>query len=293
VNAGRRVLDFSDVDSAKWQTYADRAVWPLNCIYRSEARRVRQLEQRCAEQQDICIVVNDREQRKLLTHCDSACVEVLPVALAADEYPSDGPRPSAPRNPVVGFTGSMFYPPNIRAALWFGRHVWPIIRAKRPDAQWLVVGSRPASAVRRLAKLPGVSVTGSVADMRPLLARMRVFVNPVDGDIGVQTKLLVAMAAGVPAVVTPDAAAGIDYDGPPPFEIAASPTQFANAVLRLLVDDARAMELARRGREVIETRYDEATHYRRLETWLAGATDERASAESPARAARDLAGAAR
>ena len=194
---------------------------------------------------------------------------MLPTTIDLDEYPPS-PLPGAGPAPVVGMVGSMFYPPNVRAVNWFGRYVWPLVRAQVPRARWLIVGSRPVRSVRRWGRCPDVTVTGYVADVRPYLASMRVFVDAVDGDIGVQSKVIVALAAGRACVVTPDCAAGLDHGDPPPFLTAVSPAAFAEAVVRLLRDDAQAQALAARARAVAAAHYSTQSQMTRLENWLTG-----------------------
>lgn len=269
--ARRRVLDLCDVDSVKWETYARRSLPPLRWLYRAEARRVARLEGAAARAHAVCLLVNERERRKLLARAPDVRTGVLPTAVDLDDYADPAAMPPLPAEPVVGLIGSMFYPPNVRAVNWFGRHVWPAVREAVPAARWLIVGSRPVRAVRRWGRLPGVTVTGYVRDMRPYLESMRVVVNAVDNDIGVQSKLVVALAAGRPAVVTPQAAAGLVYEDPPPFVVAAAPTAFAAAVVRVLRDEAHARALAARARAVAAAQYSAAEVVRRAEHWLAGA----------------------
>lgn len=266
--AARRVLDLCDVDSAKWRTYARQSIPLLRWGYALEAARVRRLEARAAQAHDLTLVVNARERHKLRRIAPHAETGILPTTVA---LPAVANKPEVPAAPIVGFVGCMTYPPNVRAVTWFAQHVWPRVRAAIPAAQWLIVGGPVAPRVRRLCKLPGVTVTGYVADAHTFLRQMRVFVNPVRGDLGVQSKLLVAMATGRAAVVTPDAAGGIDHSDPPPFLIARTPVQFTDAVVRLLRDDAQVAHLAERAVQTIAAQYTPAPHMRRLEAWLSGA----------------------
>lgn len=266
VDAPRRIVDLGDVDSAKWALYAARNLPPKRWLYLLEAARVAALEAHAVATHDFCLLVNERERHKLLARLPNACTGVLPTVVDLAEY-ADLPA-VPPTEPVIGMIGSMFYPPNVRAAHWFGRWVWPLVQREVPAAQWWIVGSRPTRAVRRWAAEPGVTVTGYVPDVRPYLAATRVLVNAVEGDLGVQSKLVVGMAAGRPAVVTPDAAAGIDCDDPPPFRIARSAPAFADAVVQLLRDDAAARRLAIRARAVAEANYGVAGQARRIAAFL-------------------------
>jgi sugar transferase (PEP-CTERM/EpsH1 system associated) len=268
--ARRRVLDMCDVDSAKWLTYAKRSALPHRAFYRREARQVALLESRTARTYHVTLLANERERQKFAVRNSDVTAGVLPTVVDLAEFKTAAPLP---QDPVVGMIGSMFYPPNVRAVNWFGRYVWPEVKRALPAAQWLIVGRRPARSVRQWSRLPGVTVTGYVPDVRPFLDQTRCIVNAVDNDLGVQSKLVVAMAAGRPAVVTPKAAGGLVYDDPPPFVVVGSPRAFAEAVVRVLRDDAFARGLATRARAVAEAHYGPEQVVRRMEYWL-GVTDD-------------------
>ena len=279
VGALRRALDMNDVDSFKWRSYAGQAMPPLNWLYRLEARRLAAAESAWVRAQDVTLLVNERERRKLGDWVEPSRSAVVRTGVDLSRYRQVGVGPegiSVPAEPVVGTLGSMCYAPNVRAVNWFARRVWPAVKRSRPQARWLVVGNRPRRSVRRWHQPPDVTVTGFVPDVRPYLRRMRVFAVPVTGDIGVQTKLIEAMAAGKAAVVTPDAAAGIDYGNEPPFLLAETPEQYAQCVLRLLSDDRLAGELGARARAVVESNYRVEEQVRLIERWLQpdGAADQ-------------------
>jgi sugar transferase (PEP-CTERM/EpsH1 system associated) len=290
IGAIRRVLDMNDLDSFKWRSYAGQAPPPLSWPYRLEARRLAAAESAWVRAQDVTLLVNERERRKLGDWVEPSRLAVVRTGVDVSRYRQVGVGPegiSVPAEPVVGTLGSMCYAPNVRAVNWFGRRVWPVVKRSRPQARWLVVGNRPRRTVRRWHQPPDVTVTGFVADVRPYLRRMRVFAVPVVGDIGVQTKLIEAMAAGKAAVVTPDAAAGIDYSDQPPFLMAQTPEQYAQCVLRLLSDDQLAAELGARARAVVEANYRVEQQVRSIERWL----QPEAAADQPVAYPRPMAGA--
>jgi glycosyltransferase involved in cell wall biosynthesis len=139
----------------------------------------------------------------------------------------------------------MNYEPNVDAALWLSRHVWPLIRKKRPDARLFLVGANPARAVAALASRDRtIEVTGTVPDVRPYLWTSAVAVAPLVTARGVQNKVLEAIAAGVPAVVTPAVFDGLHREVRSACEVAADPQAFSGRVLELLArsgEDRRAM----------------------------------------------------
>jgi glycosyltransferase involved in cell wall biosynthesis len=129
----------------------------------------------------------------------------------------------------------MNYAPNVDAALWLARSIWPLVRARRPDVCLDIVGASPTAAVRALQDPEsGVRVTGSVPDVKPYLWAASVSVAPLRVARGVQTKVLEASAAGLPCVVTPEVSAGLPASLRPLCPVAASPAEFAEAVIDLL-----------------------------------------------------------
>jgi glycosyltransferase involved in cell wall biosynthesis len=141
---------------------------------------------------------------------------------------------SAEVSNIIIFTGAMDYFPNVDAVTFFVRNIFPLVRSARPNAQFLIVGSRPVSAVRRLGQLEGITVTGTVPDIRPFLAKSKVVVVPMRISQGIQNKILEAMAAGLPVVTTPAAAAGFESIIDMPIAIASDPKDIASLIVKSL-----------------------------------------------------------
>jgi sugar transferase (PEP-CTERM/EpsH1 system associated) len=273
--ACRRVLDLNDVDSDKWSFYAQARSWPLRALYRLEARRVALLEARAVRAHDVCLVVNQREKHKLLTALPGTPCAVVHTGLELADYPEPDAS-SQPAEPVFGFVGSLHYSPNVDAVEWFGERVWPVILRLIPHARWWIVGRRPGRRVQRWSRRPGVMVAADVPDVRPYLSAMRVFVDPVGTELGVQTKLLMALAAGRPAVVRSATAAGLEYEEPAPFLVGDSPEEFAAAAVRLARDDRLWQQLSNRARATAAQFYGAARQVELIERYLAGRTESSA-----------------
>jgi sugar transferase (PEP-CTERM/EpsH1 system associated) len=273
VGGGRKVLDLVDVDSCKWQRYAERRSFPRNLLYESEAHRLAAYEEHLIDAHDVSLLVNEREKAKLAERADLSRIGVLRTCIDIDRYRASAARSAAGRvtqQPIIGTIASMFYPPNVEGVLWFSRHVWPVIRRAVPNARWLIVGNKPVRKIRRLHNPPHVVVTGFVEDIRPTLHSMRVYVCPIHSDLGVQSKLVVAMAAGKACVVTPQAAEGVDFTNDPPFIVAREAHTFAESVLAVLRDDALACKLGVRAHEVAKRHYQIRDQLALLDQFLRG-----------------------
>ena len=292
VPAKRRVLDLVDLDSRKWTESAEEARWPMRWIYRTEGERLAVREREWIGAFDASVLVNDREAALLSE--DSVAQEPLASKLhvietgALPEESTQAQRPGSGngfKNPLseepnVGFLGAMDYAPNIEGVRWFTRSIFPLVRARQPDAAFWIIGRSPTRAVRELHDGCHIHVTGTVPSVDPYLSRLRVNVAPLRLARGVQTKVLVAMAAGIPCVVTPQVAEGIGARSGYQILVASSPDQFARAVRSLLSDREMAVRLGEAGRRFVQRRYDPHASMARLELLLSGY--QPAPAEKPA-----------
>jgi glycosyltransferase involved in cell wall biosynthesis len=111
------------------------------------------------------------------------------------------------------FVGSMDYYPNVEAVISFSSKVWPLIREQVPGARFTIVGANPTNGVRKLAENPGITVTGTVPDVRPYYQDALAAVVPLRTGGGTRLKILEAMASGVPVISTPFGAEGLEVTG--------------------------------------------------------------------------------
>ena len=226
------VLDMVDVDSQKWAALADTTRPPLGWIYRREARCLARFEALAAARARLTLVVNDRERSTLDTIAPGCRVHVMGNGIDVSAF-----QPTTPpsEQPNVVFCGVMNYAPNVEAAIWFVRHVWPLVLEQRPDARFSLVGANPSAAVRRVAEeRPNVTVTGTVADVRPYLWQAALSVAPLWTARGVQNKVLEAAAAGLLSVVTPPVREGLPEEVAPACIVAHDASSYASAVVALL-----------------------------------------------------------
>ena len=233
-----RVVDFVDVDSAKWAAYAATHRGPRGFLYAQEARRLADYERAVAARVSASVFVSGAEAA-LFTAApgvDAARVHAIPNGVDAgyfqpqpklpNPYPTDAPR--------LVFTGAMDYFPNADAVGWFARQALPAIREAVPACEFFIVGARPGEAVRQLDGLPGVHVTGRVPDVRPWLAHATLAVAPLRIARGIQNKVLEALAMGKPVVGTDEAFAGLDGGVQAAGGITAPVAHFAERVIGCL-----------------------------------------------------------
>lgn len=229
------VLDMVDVDSEKWAQLACASTAPVRWIYRREARLLAQFETAATRRAFCTTVVNERERAALVRLAPGARIEV--VENGVDLAALTPTAPPADSHDVI-FCGVMNYRPNVDGALWLAREVWPHIRARYPPARLVLVGSSPTSQIEKLAESPDITVTGSVPDVKPYLWRGAVAVAPLQVARGVQNKVLEAVAAGLPAVITTQVSKGLPAEILPACAVADEPQAFADRVIELLGQSA-------------------------------------------------------
>ena len=252
VPARTRVADLVDVDSAKWSAYAREARWPTSWLYRREARGVRRLEERALEACDAVVLVSRAEAEALGAAGDN----VVAVANGVDTAYFAPPEREPARPTSLVFTGTMDYRPNIDGVCWFVKEVWPGLKAARPEVTLTIVGRDPAPAVVRLAETPGVTVTGSVPDVRPYLAEAAAVVVPLRLARGIQNKVLEAMAMGRAVVASPAALEGLDVAVGTEVLEADRPDAWRDAIGRVLDDEALRRRLGAAARACTKQRFN-------------------------------------
>jgi sugar transferase (PEP-CTERM/EpsH1 system associated) len=156
----------------------------------------------------------------------------------------------------IVFSGKMSYAANRDAALYFCAEIFPVIRRQHPSATLTLAGSGPTADLRALAARPGagIEVTGRVPDLRPFLARAAVSVCPLRLGVGIQNKVLEAMAMGKAMVATPLASRPLQASAPgESLCVADTPLAFATQLLHILQNDDEAARLGVNARRYVET----------------------------------------
>lgn len=249
---GRVVMDFVDVDSAKFAAYADAASGPMRWLLRREARLLLTHDIKVARDAAASLFVSANEAALFGNLAVADRVHAIENGIDTGRYDPAETKVMETAHPLIVFTGQMDYRPNIEAVTGFARDVFPVIRAANADAQFAIVGRNPAAEVRALGEPPGMIVTGEVPDVRPWIASADVVVAPLGIARGIQNKVLEAMAMARPVVASPQAAEGIDHDGT--IRVADSRQQ-ARAILDLLADRAGAAALGQAARARAIARY--------------------------------------
>jgi sugar transferase (PEP-CTERM/EpsH1 system associated) len=254
----RMLVDFVDVDSAKWTEYADRHPWPLSWLYRREGLALLAYERRVALESERAFFVTDKEVGlfgRLAPEC-STQLQASGNGVDTDFFTPhpDRPNPFAPGELPLVFTGAMDYWPNVDAVCWFAQAMLPAIRERWPGTRLWIVGRSPTRQVLALES-DAVKVTGFVDDVRPWLQHAAAVVAPLRLARGIQNKILEAMAMARPVVAAEQCVGPIDAV-PGVHLIAASTEQaYVDGVTQLLGSPPLATSIGRAARARVVAQY--------------------------------------
>ena len=257
-----KIIDYGDMDSQKWREYAQHRAFPLSAGYWLEAVKLERRERLIAGHFDLCTCTTRAELESLRALGVTKPSDWFPNGVDAQFFAPDG----APYEPdLVAFVGRMDYYPNQQGVIGFCRDVLPQLRAKRPGVRFAIVGADPPAHIRALGELPGVTVTGSVPDVRPHVRRAALTVAPLAIARGTQNKILESMAMGVPVVCSPEASGGVDAVAGEHLRVASKPAEWVAAIEEILGSAALRQKLAIAGRERVLSHHSWAASMRRLD----------------------------
>jgi glycosyltransferase involved in cell wall biosynthesis len=220
------------------------------------ARRLKRLETDILHSAFGHVVCSERERDQLRPIAPAARIAVIENGVDTGYFAGCGGDRATSRRIV--FVGAMDYFPNADAAIFFANRIWPDVRSRLDGAELTIVGKSPSAAVLTLGELPGVTVTGTVPDVRPFYHGALAAVVPLRSGGGTRLKILEAMAAGVPVISTPVGAEGLEVaDGENVLLVDSNDAAgWADRLVSLANSPARRAQLTAAGLRLVQNRYD-------------------------------------
>ena len=266
------LVDFVDVDSAKWTQYAPAHRWPLSMVYRREGRRLLAYERAVAAQAHCSYFVTPNETALFVSQAPEAKgrVQSMGNGVDCDFFKPDAQlaNPFDQGEQALVFTGAMDYWPNIDGVSWFVADMLPRLLARHPGLRFYIVGRSPSPQVKALAGA-NVVVTGTVPDVRPYLQHASAVVAPLRVARGIQNKILEAMAMQQPVVTVSSCADAIGATAAQGLLRADTAEEFVAALLELLQSPADRAALGERARHYVEQECSWQAHLKKIDHDLA------------------------
>jgi glycosyltransferase involved in cell wall biosynthesis len=218
---------------------------------------------------------NDREALLSLsqTGVDESQVVVLPNGVDL-EYFTPGDNDDRESKAIV-LSGKMSYHANESMVLGFMDEIMPQVWSRHPDAEVWIVGKDPPPKIQSYAQNSKVTVTGTVADIRPYLKKATISASPINYGVGIQNKVLEAMACATPVIASKQAVSALSVEEGEEIIIADGPIEFADKLNSLLDDPNKREIIGKAGREFVEENHDWKRGAARLEDFYIEAINQR------------------
>jgi glycosyltransferase involved in cell wall biosynthesis len=215
--------------------------------------KTRRYERQILSQHQHLMAVSSADETFLKEHFPNAKTHLVTNGVDTENFSRNG---QARDLNTILFVGAFEYEPNVDAFFYFCREILPLVRAQRPEAQFIAAGRNPTQSMREYARADNrITLTDTVPDVRPYYGQASVVVVPLRVGSGMKLKTLEAFAMGVPVVSTAVGCEGIKVEAKVHCAVADTSQDFAENILALMSDCAEATALACRARELVEKEY--------------------------------------
>lgn len=240
------VLFQHNVEAMIWKRHHEVQVNPLKKAYLfGQWLKMQSFERTACARFDSVVAVSRDDSELMRSEYGVETIYDVPTGVDTKFFQPSGQTQRVPNSLV--FTGSMDWLPNEDAIRYFTEQIMPRIKEAVPDVTLTVVGRNPYPALLELKKRdPSIVVTGRVDDVRPYMERAAAYIVPLRIGGGTRLKIFEAMAMEQAIVSTTIGAEGLPVRDGVELLLADTPESFAQAVVRLLSEDALAKKLGDR-----------------------------------------------
>ena len=264
INMGQYALAFNthkvlDLHNALWMLYKRLAETssitdPMKYILMRDWPLLKKYEGELCRQFDAVTTVTEEDRQLLQQAGAQDDITVIPIAIDTEEQALIVRRPAGPH---IVHVGTMYWPPNINGIHWFLEEIYPHIKAQVADVRCTLIGSRPPDSIIHRSEIDRtLTVTGYVEDPLPFLEDASMMIVPLQAGGGMRVKILNALSQGIPMVSTTVGCEGIKVQHEHDILIGDTPSDFAEACVRLLTDCDLNEQITRRGRQTAVQHYD-------------------------------------
>lgn len=245
-----RIIDYMDVFSKG----VERRIEKVNAIkrpfFRMEWKRLLRYEEQAFGYFEAHSIISSQDCN-LLPVKEKDQITIIPNGVDTDFFaPSEKEK-----DYELLFNGNMNYPPNVESAVYIAEKILPVLRKTKPGIRLLISGANPSPEVQALQS-EKITVTGWVDDVRDSFARSKILVAPMQSSIGLQNKILEAMAMQLPCITTSLSNNAVKAIPDSQILVADSPEQFATHINMLLDHPEKAKQLAMNGYKMVHEKFN-------------------------------------
>jgi glycosyltransferase involved in cell wall biosynthesis len=175
---------------------------------------------------------------------------VIPAGVDCEQYYYQTPT----FLPAVLFLINFDWIPNSDAFEYYRSEIHPLLLERIPGFKTIIVG-RSTEKIPQTKKGEGMIIKGYIDDFNSLVKLAPIAIIPLRIGGGMRVKLVEMMAKGMTIVSTSIGAEGVDVTNGENIVLADEPTQFADAIKRLLESPEECRRIGRNGRKLVELKY--------------------------------------
>lgn len=247
-----KVIDYMDAFSKGMERRAQSSSIFLHPILNMEHKRLINYERDVFDDFEMHTIISEQD-KKHISHPLNHLIKIVKNGIDTDYFfPQEKPTEYD-----ILFAGNMNYPPNIDSAIFLVKKVLPIVQQDKrfKNIKVMIAGANPHKKVQAL-KSSNVEITGWVDDIRSCYAACSVFVAPMQLSIGLQNKLLEAMAMKRPCITSPLANNAVGAIADESILLASTPEDYAKQIITLLSDPVKARDIAEKGYRFVRENYN-------------------------------------
>jgi polysaccharide biosynthesis protein PslH len=254
-----KTLDYMDVFSKGIERRISSDPFYMKPLLSIEYRRLLKYEKKVFGYFNNKTIISTQD-RNFIPHPENQKINVIPNGVDTDYF-----KPVQRKKEFeLLFNGNMNYPPNVESVEYLVDKIMPYVWNRMPGTRLLISGASPNSRVKELES-DKVIVSGWVDDVRENYAKSRILVAPMQISIGLQNKLLEAMAMQIPCVTSMLANNALGARHNEQIMVADKPEQYALQILELLQNEAKAKQIALNGYQFAISNFNWKTTTAQLE----------------------------
>jgi sugar transferase (PEP-CTERM/EpsH1 system associated) len=247
-----KTIDYQDAFSKGMERRMNKASWPISELYAAERKRLIAYENIIFEYFEGKTIISE-EDRKYIYHPERKDIALITNGIDTEHFKNHDLNREKKYD--ILFTGNMNYAPNIETAEFIVLKVLPLLKKEMPQIRLALAGSDPHRRVINLGKVPGVTVTGWMDDIRDAYSSSSVFFAPMQIGTGLQNKLLEAMAMELPCITSTLANKALNASTHSEIIVADTQGECAMWILKLLKNDSLRNEIGKNGREFVRSNF--------------------------------------
>ncbi len=264
IHSVKTILDLPDAYSLYWKRRCEmNSNFLLNAFEKREFKKVQSYES-IIKKFDLTLVCSGEDKEHLMKEHSANNIEILHNGVDTDTFISSSHNYDL--DDYITFSGNMSYYPNIDAALYFAKEIFPEVKKQFPKVKFRIAGQSPVKAINELQS-DDIIVTGFVKSIQNEYSSSSLAVSPVRVGAGTMNKVLEPMAMGVPVLMSHVGFKGLGAEAGRDVLFAGNTDEFIAGAIRLLSDRALRQSIGESGKSLVLNNFSWETISLRLEEY--------------------------